>query len=172
MIQTSAAIGARGGPRRPMPAEVRAPRALVRAILEGGKARPGRLWFLLQVADPAGRGGVGLDRAQALASGPDDLGAGAGLFWEIDQGGARLRLRSPARVGQWLEGPPAARRGCPRRRPAWVALPVGELMAGPDRAAVAMWAAVERSLSPAERAVFVGGNGSYAGGVNPSLAEV
>ena len=150
MIQTSAAIGARGGPRRPMPAEVRAPRALVRAILEGGKARPGRLWFLLQVADPAGRGGVGLDRAQALASGPDDLGAGAGFFWEIDQGGGRLRLRSPRKVaralGVTLTRPP---------RP--VALSVAELAAGPERAAVAMWKAIEGALSPAERAIWATG---------------
>ena len=150
MIQTSAAIGARGGPRRPMPAEVRAPRALVRAILEGGKARPGRLWFLLQVADPAGRGGVGLDRAQALASGPGDVAAGAGLFWEIDQGGGRLRLRSPGKVaralGVTLTRPP---------RP--VALSVAELAAGPERAAVAMWKAIEGALSPAERAIWATG---------------
>lgn len=154
------------------PDVIRAPRALVRAILERGYTSPGRLWFLLQVADAGGRGVASMARAEALASGPGDVAAGAGLFWEIDQGGARLRLRSPARVGQWLEGPPAARRQWPQRRPERVALPVAELMAGPDRAAVAMWAAVERSLSPAERAVFVGGGGSYAGGVNPSLAEV
>jgi hypothetical protein len=133
-----------------MPAEVRAPRALVRAILEGGKARPGRLWFLLQVADPAGRGGVGLDRAQALASGPGDVAAGAGLFWEIDQGGGRLRLRSPGKVaralGVTLTRPP---------RP--VALSVAELAAGPERAAVAMWKAIEGALSPAERAIWATG---------------
>ena len=151
---------------------IRATRVLVRAILERVYTGPGGLWFLLQVADPAGRGVASMARAEALASGPGDVAAGAGLFWGVEQGGARWRLGSPARVGQGLEGPPAARRQWPRRRPERVALPVAELMAGPDRAAVAMWAAVERSLSPAERAVFVGGNGSYAGGVNPSLAEV
>ena len=147
------------------PGVIRAPRALVRAILERGYTAPGRLWFLLQVADAGGRGVASMARAEALASGPGDVAAGAGLFWDLDQGGARLRLRSPVRVGQWLGVSPRLA----RRR---AALPVAELMAGPDRAAVAMWAAVERSLSPAERAVFVGGNGSYAGGVNPSLAEV
>ena len=126
----------------------------------------------LQVADHAGRGVASMARAEALASGPGDVAAGAGLFWDLDQGGARLRLRSPARVGQRLEVPRPARRRWPRRRPEWVALPVAELMAGPDRAAAAMWAAVERSLLPAERAAFVGGWESYAGGVNPSFAEV
>ena len=150
------------------PDVIRAPRALVRAILEGGTARPGRLWFLLQVADHAGRGVASMARAAALASGPGDVAAGAGLFWDLDQGGARLRLRSPARVGQLL-GVPARAATSPRRR---VALPVVELMAGPDRAAVAMWAAVEAELTTAERAVFVGLGESYAGGVNPSFAEV
>ena len=127
------------------PGVIRAPRALVRAILERGYTAPGRLWFLLQVADAGGRGVASMARAEALASGPGDVAAGAGLFWDLDQGGARLRLRSPVRVGQWLGVSPRLA----RRR---AALPVAELMAGPDRAAAAMVAAVEAALSPAERA--------------------
>ena len=127
------------------PDTIRAPLALVRAILERGYAAPGRLWFLLQVADAGGRGVACMARAEALASGPGDVAAGAGLFWDLDQGGARLRLRSPVRVGQWLGVSPRLA----RRR---AALPVAELMAGPDRAAAAMVAAVEAALSPAERA--------------------
>ena len=132
------------------PGVIRAPRALVRAILERGYTAPGRLWFLLQVADPAGRGVASMARAEALASGPGDVAAGAGLFWEIDQGGGRLRLRSPRKVaralGVTLTRPP---------RP--VALSVAELAAGPERAAVAMWKAIEGALSPAERAIWATG---------------
>ena len=126
-----------------MPAEIRPPVALVRAILEAGKARPGRLWLLLQVDDPAGRGVVGLDRARALASG-DDLDQGAGLFWEIDQGRGRVFLRSPRKIARAL----GAVAWSPGRR---IVLPVAELVAGPERAEVAMRAAVEAELTAAER---------------------
>ena len=147
MIATAAATGAKskatGGPRRAMPAEVRAPLAFVRAILEGGKVGPARLWMLLQVDDAAGRGFVTLDRARALASG-DDLDQGAGLFWTVDQGRGRVLLRSPGKIARAL----GVGSWSPRRR---VALPVAELAAGPDRAAAAMRAAVEAQLTAAER---------------------
>ena len=68
MIATAAATGAkgkaRGGPRRAMPAEVRAPLAFVRAILEAGQGGPAGG---VELAQGCGRGGRGAVEAHPRA---------------------------------------------------------------------------------------------------------
>lgn len=123
---------------------IRVPIPLLRAILDQDQAAPARLWLLLQTAP--GRGVVDLEAARALARGPDDLEAGAGLFWTIN--GDRLFLRSPGRVLSAIGR--RARGGAGVSVP----VPVAELRAGPEAAAVAMRCAVEVALSPAERAAW------------------
>ena len=115
---------------------------VLRAILEGGHVKPARLWILLQTLDPGGRGSVGLDQAEGLASGPDDVAAGAGLFWSIDPVKRRLYLRSQAKVFNAMR---ASNRRPARRFRARHGVPVSlrEIAAGPEVAAVAMRRAIE-----------------------------
>ena len=103
---------------------IQVPAALLRAMLDQGKDRPGRLWLLLQVFDPAGhaRGYVELDQAGRLGAAPGDLEAGLGLFWTIDPAGRRIYLRSAGKV--------AAALGVSLRGDR-VAVPVGALQFGP-----------------------------------------